>query len=89
MELKILNVYYVELFEGLTNVIKSIEWICGDTSGTLELENPIESSFIDFELITTDILKTWLNKKIDFKELFKNNIPIEEEKEIILVKSFV
>jgi len=88
MELKILNIYYVETVENLTNVVKSIEWIFGETSGTLELDEPNENNFIDFELVTTEILKNWVKQKIDFKKFNTELTPIIDE-EIILKKSFV
>lgn len=72
MELIIQNVNVTEK----TEIVKSVNWSYGEISGLQEIKEPNLDNFISLENLTNDIVKSWLNELIDFKEY--KNIIIEE-----------
>lgn len=90
-ELKIKNVDCIVSLNGLSNIIKSVNWEYGDEnisiSGTAELSEPDANNFILFEEITNNMVKEWIQKTIDFSSYDQFMIPIEEQKiEIITIE---
>lgn len=80
---------------GLSNVIKQVNWTYKatdgtntvSTSGALNLDNPDQSNFIPYQSVTFDTVKSWLNNQVDkqYLEIYLNSLLEKIANNLILV----